>query len=196
MFRISTFIWLVLATVSGALLFSFGQKTEDARHDIARLEKQIRQEKQNIDILEAEWSYLNRPSRLRELAEKHLELSPPSEFPVIEDENVALLDKPPAPVDSETKTGQPAADKQSQPAPTPAPVADYQNTIDTDPDQDQAQVEAEDQDRARFALSVSTEQPPQPETETETVKAAPDETIQAVEPQKSFDDVLKSIGIE
>ena len=192
MFRISTFIWLVLATVSGALLFSFGQKTEDARHDIARLEKQIRQEKQNIDILEAEWSYLNRPSRLRELAEKHLELSPPSEFPVIEDENVALLAEPPPPVDESPENAQTVASDKTPSAPAPLKAATTENIAPQK--QEQAQVAAEEQDRAQFALSVSTE--PSAQKETETVKAVPDETIQAEEPQKSFDDVLKSIGIE
>jgi len=182
MFRISTFIWLMLATVSGALLFSFGQKTEDARHDIARLEKQIRQEKQNIDILEAEWSYLNRPSRLRELAEKHLELSPPSEFPVIQDENVALLTEPPEPA---VELPEPT---ETTKAPAIVTVPDQPAASGMTPHQDLAQVAAGDQDRARFALSVPAEQTPP--------KAAPDETIQAEEPQKSFDDVLKSIGIE
>ncbi|MDH5796250.1 MAG: hypothetical protein OEY79_01755 [Anaplasmataceae bacterium] len=41
-------------------------------HDIYKIEKHITNEKATIQILEAEWSYLTRPSRLSMLAKKYL----------------------------------------------------------------------------------------------------------------------------
>jgi len=186
-------IWLVLATVSGALLFSFGQKTEDARHDIARLESQIRQEKQTIDILKAEWSYLNRPSRLRELAEKHLALDPPEKLPVIEPDFVALLDVPTPEEEPAPETETAIAVRTPPPAPPQQTVENsnaFDKTAASEKPSNTQPIEAESQDRASFALSVADAP-----LAREGIEAV-DETIEAREPQKSFEDVLKSIGIE
>ena len=46
------------------------------RGDIARLERDIQQEKINIDILKAEWAFLTQPKRLEKLAGKMLNLAP------------------------------------------------------------------------------------------------------------------------
>ena len=155
MFRISTLIWLVLTIITGSLLFGFGQKAEDERHAILRLERQIKSEQQNMDILNAEWSYLNRPSRLRDLSEKQLKLKTVDNLPVIEDETVEYLSPPPPEVE-ETE-----------------------------------QVEIEEKDNGNFALSTpapsAKPEPPDPKAAAPTPEPAN---------QKSFDDVLKSIGIE
>lgn len=49
-------------------------------HDLRRynheVEEQISQQKEALDILGAEWAYLNRPNRLRDLAVKYLALQP------------------------------------------------------------------------------------------------------------------------
>ena len=153
MFRISTIIWLTLTIVTGTLLFGFGQKTEDTRQAIARLEYQIQNEQQNLDILKAEWSYLNRPSRLRRLAEKHLELESPERLPLIAEDAIDYLAPPP-----------------------PPPVT-----------ADAGQLEMSAEDSGSFALSV-----PAPESPAE-IKINDTPPSDA---QKSFDDVLKSVGIE
>lgn len=94
MIRISTLLWLGLSVGTGSLLFNISQQTQDMRHQLTRLEHNIALEKQSLDVLHAEWSYLNRPSRLRKLAEKHLDLDPIKGFPVASQENIIYLKKP------------------------------------------------------------------------------------------------------
>ncbi len=95
MIRISTLVWLILSIVTGSLLFNFGQKTEDQRHAIALLEKKIDREQQSLNILQAEWSYLNRPERLRALSDKHLDLEQIKRLPQLQDEDVDVISAPP-----------------------------------------------------------------------------------------------------
>jgi len=71
----------VASAIAGASVLSFGvyamkyevERLEDRarvlRHDIALQE-------QSLQVLEAEWSYLNNPGRLQELAARHLDLAP------------------------------------------------------------------------------------------------------------------------
>jgi len=44
-------------------------KTQAALREVKDLQQQIAQEKETIAVLNAEWAYLNRPTRLRELVE-------------------------------------------------------------------------------------------------------------------------------
>jgi len=45
--------------------------TQEALRDVERLREQIAQERAAIAMLNAEWAYLNRPDRLRLLAEEY-----------------------------------------------------------------------------------------------------------------------------
>jgi len=63
---------LSAAFISGSLLFWSAQNVQQAEGEIKSLANNIGAEKENIKVLETEWSYLNRPSRLEKLAEKYL----------------------------------------------------------------------------------------------------------------------------
>ncbi len=43
-------------------------QTQDAISEVSRLKREIKRQKQTLAILKAEWAYLNRPERLRDLA--------------------------------------------------------------------------------------------------------------------------------
>lgn len=45
--------------------------TRDAMDRVATLQREIRNERETIAVLEAEWAYLNRPDRLLALSEEH-----------------------------------------------------------------------------------------------------------------------------
>lgn len=73
--------WIVLFTVVVALLASFAvypikYDSQELQKEIHRLKRDIEQERINIDILRAEWSFLTRPERLKKLAKKNLSLHP------------------------------------------------------------------------------------------------------------------------
>ena len=88
MLRISTLTWLFLSVLTGYLLFNISQKTEDERHKIANLERKISQETESLTVLKAEWSALNRPSRLVELSEKHLDLHRITHIPKLTEQHI------------------------------------------------------------------------------------------------------------
>lgn len=48
----------------------------DVQRDVARLQTELADEKESLHLLNAEWAYLNRPDRLRKLADRHLDLEP------------------------------------------------------------------------------------------------------------------------
>lgn len=65
---------VVTALVSGFVLYSLEHKTRGLERQIAKIERGIDAEIENTRFLNAEWSSLTRPDRLRQLAEQHLGL--------------------------------------------------------------------------------------------------------------------------
>ncbi|MGI9464173.1 MAG: cell division protein FtsL, partial [Aestuariivirgaceae bacterium] len=59
---------------SAFVLYSLEQSLRKQERHIASLKREIRTEKENIKLLNAEWSFLIQPSRLERLAEEHLNL--------------------------------------------------------------------------------------------------------------------------
>ena len=62
---------------------------QNLQRDVNMAEQQLSAEKESLHLLNAEWAYLNRPERLRALAERHLELVPLDSRRI---ENAALLE--------------------------------------------------------------------------------------------------------
>lgn len=68
---------MVAATIVVAIaLYAVKYDTGQVAAGIADLKGQIRDERETMTILRAEWSLLNQPERIQQLAEKHLELEP------------------------------------------------------------------------------------------------------------------------
>ena len=53
--------------------YSEGYRTRATEREVARLEREIGARHQELSMLRAEWAYLNRPDRLKELAEMNFE---------------------------------------------------------------------------------------------------------------------------
>ena len=68
---------LVLSVlISGFVLYSLEHATRGLEREVARRDRAIVNERENIKFLNAEWSSLTRPDRLQRLAEQHLGLVP------------------------------------------------------------------------------------------------------------------------
>ncbi len=80
-------------------------RTQDAISEVSHLKREIKRQEQTLAILKAEWGYLNRPERLRALADKYDEQLQligftPDQFGKIDQVSFPLRPKPPAIVNS------------------------------------------------------------------------------------------------
>jgi len=72
-------VWLGLAGVASFALFNITFKVEQLQDQLNTLNKQILEEQRTVHVLQAEWSYLSRPSRIETLSLRQLpHLRPPT----------------------------------------------------------------------------------------------------------------------
>jgi hypothetical protein len=76
MIRRSTGLSLALALAIGAGLFQLKHEVQLLEERLAEVNRSILADQEAVHVLEAEWTYLNRPWRLEALAKRHLELAP------------------------------------------------------------------------------------------------------------------------
>lgn len=69
-------IWLALAAVSSGALFHTSYRVQELDETLGRINREIIREQEAIQVLKAEWSYLNEPGRLERLARKYTSLAP------------------------------------------------------------------------------------------------------------------------
>ncbi|WP_448202560.1 cell division protein FtsL [Azospirillum sp. sgz302134] len=72
----SALFWLGLAAAAGGVLFQTSYEVQELEEQLGSLNRKIMEEQEAIQILKAEWSYLNDPTRLESLASQHLALQP------------------------------------------------------------------------------------------------------------------------
>lgn len=76
MIRPTSLILMVLAAAAGGALFQVAFEVSELDDELARLNQDIRKDREAIHVLRAEWSFLNQPERLEELTRRHLDLQP------------------------------------------------------------------------------------------------------------------------
>jgi hypothetical protein len=69
-------LWMSLGVFAAFGLYTVKFKVQALRQEVARTETQLREAHKNMHVLTAEWTYLNRPQRLRQLSEKFLDDKP------------------------------------------------------------------------------------------------------------------------
>ena len=74
----STVLIAVLAVAMGAASIVIGTEVHDLEDRLAGIHRDIAREQEALHVLRAEWSYLNRPERLEDLARRHLDLRVPT----------------------------------------------------------------------------------------------------------------------
>jgi hypothetical protein len=76
MIRRSLTLWLLMATLAGIGLFLVKGEAQHREEKLRALHREILDTQEAIRVLKAEWSYLNQPERIEELARKYLDLVP------------------------------------------------------------------------------------------------------------------------
>ena len=99
--------WMFVVTCAALAVFYVSQTVEHLERELALQQRTILQHQEAIHVLEAEWSYLNRPERISLLAERFLALAPLSA-----DHVVGIDDLPQRlePGDDDAVPGLPVAD--------------------------------------------------------------------------------------
>ncbi|MBY6260823.1 hypothetical protein EI613_02650 [Azospirillum sp. 412522] len=68
--------WGGLIAAAGGVLFQTSYDVQDLEEKLAGLNRKIIQEQESIQVLKAEWSYLNDPTKLEQMAQSYLALQP------------------------------------------------------------------------------------------------------------------------
>lgn len=111
MIRVSVLVWTVILAFLGIGLFQVKYNVQAKERELREVRRQIEANLTSIHVLEAEWSYLNDPLRLADLARRHTELLPTTPAQI---GDIASL--PPRPVEA------PAAPQSGAPDAPAAPL--------------------------------------------------------------------------
>jgi hypothetical protein len=76
MIRVSVLVWTVILALLGIGLFQVKYNVQSKERELRDVRRQIEGNLTSIHVLEAEWSYLNDPLRLADLARRHTDLLP------------------------------------------------------------------------------------------------------------------------
>ncbi|MET1026750.1 MAG: hypothetical protein ABWY00_06260 [Dongiaceae bacterium] len=118
MIRISVFIWILVLALLGVGLFQVKYNVQSKEAELRHIKSQIDSNLATMHVLDAEWSYLNDPLRLADLARRHTDLTPTQagQIKTFADLPPRPAPAPLAPLLSSTEPQQP----QLQPAPATA----------------------------------------------------------------------------
>lgn len=75
MIRPAMLLIVLLAVSLSLTLFVVKYQVQDLEEELVGYNRSITEDRQAIHVLKAEWSYLNQPARLKNLAERHLGLA-------------------------------------------------------------------------------------------------------------------------
>ncbi len=106
-------LWTVLPIAAGAGLYMVKMQVETQEQRLTSLQHQIVDTRESIHVLDAEWSYLNDPARLRDEASRLLAMQPLKPAQISTIDRIPFPDAPAAPALSSFAPG-----GESGPAPT------------------------------------------------------------------------------
>ena len=69
-------LWIALPCVIGFSSLAMKNMVQELENELHTINQDIQTDIKTIHVLKAEWSHLNTPSRLRQLAAKHIFLNP------------------------------------------------------------------------------------------------------------------------
>ncbi len=95
--RLLTVVSSILAIALALALYLIENQVQQLERRLAALDAELLADRQATQVLEAEWSYLNRPERLQALAAHHVEaiaLAPVSPDQIVEFEDLPTRPEP------------------------------------------------------------------------------------------------------
>jgi len=69
-------LWMFMLVFGAFGVYMVKYKVQAIKKEVAQTEKQLFEERSDIHVLNAEWTYLNRPERLKALSAKYLDVKP------------------------------------------------------------------------------------------------------------------------
>jgi cell division protein FtsL len=99
MIRIGPLLWLALVALASVGTFELKYRVQAQEQELTRLDRQIQHDRDDIQVLRAEWAHLNDPSRLSDLARRHLDLAPVAGLQIV---RFDVLPQRPAPAPEES----------------------------------------------------------------------------------------------
>lgn len=75
MIKPTTFIAIILLAALAFAVFHVEHRVEMLHAELKAINKMVKQDKEAIHVLDAEWSYLNQPQRLKHMSTEHLSLT-------------------------------------------------------------------------------------------------------------------------
>lgn len=76
MIRPAALLWIGASVIVAIALFLIVYRVKGLEKELTALNQEAVVREEAIHVLKAEWSFLNRPDRLAELAQRHLALQP------------------------------------------------------------------------------------------------------------------------
>ncbi len=76
MLRLSTWLWLAVVGAVGYGMFQVKYQVMQLEDELGRVNRGIDADRDQLRVLNAEWSYLNQPARLDQLSQRFLKLRP------------------------------------------------------------------------------------------------------------------------
>ncbi len=101
--RVTRLIWPLLFAGLVFGLYNLKAQVEEQEKELARIQRAIEDEREAIQVLRAEWSYLNQPERLRRLATPRLDLQPATQKQMASLERLAQRLAEAAPIETASR---------------------------------------------------------------------------------------------
>ena len=76
MFRLATWGWLTVVGIAGFATYEVKYQVAQVDDELGRVNRSIDADRDQLRVLNAEWSYLTQPARLDQLRQRHLTLVP------------------------------------------------------------------------------------------------------------------------
>ena len=108
MIRPGTIIWFCIVVAVGYAMFQVKYEVMQQEQTLAGINKHITDDREQIRVLDAEWTYLTRPARLQQLADRFLHLQGVSSAQIVDLNTVPTRDAATAPLVATTPQLAPA----------------------------------------------------------------------------------------